>query len=326
MRTSRLRRQILGCLLLAPYLVASHAAQGAWPQQPVRIIVPLPPGGGVDVFVRAMSQQMSAALGQPVIVENKPGAGGLIGAKAVSQAPGDGLTIGYIIAGQVTLEAMGGRLNLLKELRPVARLSYSPFVVVVRADSPYKTMRDLIAGVRATPGKLSYGSSGVGSPPQLAVEDLNERLGGFKAVHVPYKGAIEVANAIIAGEVDFSIGLLGAMAPMITGGKLRALAVTSQARVPSLPNVPTVAEAGVPGFVMEPWGGLAVPAATPDAIVNRLNEVLPPILGSTQLRELSARQGAVTSYAGAQAFTTQIRQQLEKERVVVKRLGMTAQP
>ncbi|CAN7776316.1 tripartite tricarboxylate transporter substrate binding protein [Cupriavidus necator] len=320
-----MRRQILGGLALAPFILSARAAQGTWPSRPVRIIVPLPAGGGVDVFVRALSERLSAALGQAVIVDNKPGAGGLLGAKALAQAPRDGLTLGYITTGQVTLEAMGGRLDLLKELRPVARLSYSPFVVVVRADSPHKTLGELIAAVKASPGKLSFGSSGIGSPPQFAVEDLNEQLGSFKAVHVPYKGAIEVANAIIGGEVDFTIGLLGTMAPLIAGGKLRALAVTSHARVAALPNVPTMNEAGVPGFALEPWGGLAVPAGTPDAVVARLNEVLPGILDAPAMKELFARQGAVSAYLGANDFTAQIVRQLEKERAVVKRLGMTAQ-
>ena len=323
------RRQALNRSLAFTLAVAGTAARSqtpaAWPAGPVRIIVPLPAGGGVDVFVRALAEPLAAALKQTVIVDNKPGAGGLIGAKAAAQAAPDGLTLAYIHSGLVTVQAKNPRLDLLKEFRPVARLSNSPFVVVVSASSRHRTMADLVADVKANPGKLSFGSGGPGSPAHLAVEYLEEKVGNFKALHVPFKGAAEAANALIGGQVDFQIGLLGAVLAPVQGGKLRALAVTGRSRVPQLPAVPTLAEAGVPDFVFEPWGGLAVPAGTPDAVITRLNELLPGVLAHATVKEVMARQGAMPDLASPQSLATQIARELEIDKVVVKRLGMTTQ-
>ncbi len=324
--TSRIsRRHLLGGLIAAPALVANAFAQGTWPSAPIRIVVPSPAGGGVDVFARVVGEQLAAALKQTVIIDNKPGASGLIGTKAVSQSAPDGYTIAYLHSGLVTVQAMNPRLDLLKELRPVAKLSYSPFMAVVSAESKYKTMQDLVADVQANPGKLTFGSGGPGSPAHLAVEYIEEKLGNFKAVHVPFKGAAEAANAIVGGQVDFQVGLLAAAIPLVQGGKLRALAVTSAKRLPQLPNVPTMSEAGVPGFVFEPWGGFGVPAGTPDAVIARLNEVLPGILASAPVRDVMAKQGSFVDYAPPSALTAQIARELEVDRVVVKRLGMTQQ-
>lgn len=319
------RRHLLGSLMAAPALVSNVMAQGTWPSAPIRIIVPSPAGGGVDIFARVLGEQLAAALKQTVIIDNKAGASGLIGTKAAAQSPADGYTIAYLHSGLVTVQAMNPRLDLLKEFRPVARLSYSPFMAVVSAESKYKTMQDLVADVQANPGKLTFGSGGPGSPAHLAVEYIEEKLGNFKAVHVPFKGAAESANAIVGGQVDFQVGLLAASIGLVQGGKLRALAVTSAKRLPQLPHVPTMSEAGVPGFVFEPWGGFAVPAGTPDAVIARLNELLPGILASAPVKDVMAKQGAVGDYAPPAALAAQIARELEIDKVVVKRLGMTQQ-
>lgn len=323
MNTSR--RYMLGALLAAPMLVPNALAQSAWPSAPIRIVVPVPAGGGVDVFARVVAEQLSAALKQTVIVDNKPGAGGLIGTKSAAQSAPDGYTIAYLHSGLVTVQAMNPRLDLLKEFRPVAKLSYSPFLAVVNAESKYKTLNDLIAEIQSNPGKLTFGSGGPGSPAHLAVEYIEEKLGNFKAVHVPFKGAAESANAIVGGQVDFQVGLLAASIPLVQAGKLRALAVTSAKRLPQLPNVPTMSEAGVPEFVFEPWGGLGVPAGTPDSVIARLNEVLPGIMASAPVRDVMAKQGSVVDYMPPAALTAQIARELEIDKVVVKRLGMTHQ-
>ena len=319
------RRRLLGGLIATPALVSNTLAQATWPSAPIRIVVPSPAGGGVDVFARVVGEQLAAALKQTVIIDNKAGAGGLIGTKAAAQSAPDGYTIAYLHSGLVTVQAMNPRLDLLKEFRPVARLSYSPFMAVVNADSKYKTLQDLIAEVQANPGKLTFGSGGPGSPAHLAVEYIEEKLGNFKAVHVPFKGAAEAANAIVGGQVDFQVGLLGASIPLVQGGKLRALAVTSAKRLPQLPNVPTMSEAGLPGFVFEPWGGFGVPAGTPDAVIARLNEVLPGIMASAPVKDVMAKQGSVVDYAPPAALAAQIARELEIDKVVVKRLGMTQQ-
>lgn len=319
------RRQVLAGLLAGPALAATSWAQSAWPSAQIRIVVPAPAGGGVDVFARVVGEQLAAVLKQTVIIDNKPGAAGLIGTKAVAQAAPDGHTIAYVHSGLVTVQAMNPRLDLLKELRPVAKLSYSPFMAVVNAESKIMTLADLLAAVQANPGRLTFGSGGPGSPAHLAVEYIEEKLGNFKAVHVPFKGAAESANAIVGGQVDFQVGLLAASIGLVKAGKLRALAVTSAKRLPQLPNVPTMTEAGVPGFVFEPWGGFAVPAGTPDAVIARLNEVLPDIMASAAVKDVTAKQGSVVDYAPAQALTDLIARGVEVDKVVVKRLGMTTQ-
>ena len=319
------RRHILGGLVAAPALGSSVWAQTAWPGSPIKVIVPAPPGGGLDVFVRSVAEQLAVALKQTVVVDNRSGAGGLLGTKAAAQATPDGYTIAYIHSGLVTVQAMNPRLDLLKEFRPVAKLSHTPFMAVVSAESKYKTFQELVADVQANPGKLTFGSGGPGSPAHLAVEYIEDKLGNFKAVHVPFKGAIEGANAIVGGQVDFMIGVLGAFAGLLQGGRLRALAVTSHARVPQFPNVPTMAEASVPGFVFEPWGGFAVPAGTPDAVIARLNEVLPGILASAAVKDVMAKQASVPDYLAPAPFAAQIAREIEIDKVVVKKLGMTQQ-
>ncbi len=319
------RRRLVCSLIASPALASGAFAQIAWPSGPVRLVVPLPAGGGVDVFARVLAEQLAAVLKQTVIVDNRAGAGGLIGTKAAAQAAPDGYTIAYLHSGLVTVQAMNARLDLLKEFRPVAKLSFSPFMAVVNAESKYKTMQDLISDVQANPGKLTYGSGGPGSPAHLAVEYIEERLGNFKAVHVPFKGAIESANAIAGGQVDFQVGLLAGSIGLVQAGKLRALAVTSAKRLPQLPHLPTMSEAGVPGFVFEPWGGLGVPAGTPDAVIARLNEVLPGVLASAAVKDIVAKQGSVVDYAPPAALTAQISRELEVDKGVVKRLGMTQQ-
>jgi tripartite-type tricarboxylate transporter receptor subunit TctC len=319
------RRCMLGSLMAAPAMVSTTYAQSAWPSAPIRIVVPAPAGGGVDVFARVLGEQLAAVLKQPVIIDNKAGAAGLIGTKAAAQSPADGYTIAYVHSGLVTVQAMNPRLDLLKEFRPVAKLSTSPYLAVVSAESKYKTLQDLVADVQANPGKLSFGSGGPGSPAHLAVEYIEERLGNFKTVHVPFKGPVDAGNAIIGGQVDFMVGLLGATIGLVQSGRLRALAVTSAKRLPQLPNLPTVAESGIPNFAFEAWGGLAVPAGTPDAMVARLNEVLPGVLATAAVKEVVAKQGSAIDYLPPQGLAELITRGLEIDKVVVKRLGMTTQ-
>ncbi|HPV24598.1 MAG TPA: tripartite tricarboxylate transporter substrate binding protein [Casimicrobium sp.] len=322
MLKSPFRRRLVGALMSVPVLAPLAAAQSAWPNRVVKLVVSSPAGGGVDLFARGLAERLSAALGQTMIVDNKPGAGSLLGTKAVAQSAPDGYTLGYLHSGLVTQQAMNAKIDLLKEFRLVAKLSSTPFMLVVRADSPYQSTKDLIAAVRANPGKLSYGSGGVGSPAHLAVEQLADKVGNFNALHVPFKGAVEAAQAMMGGQIDFIIGLLGAVAPLVQGGKLRALAITSKSRLPLFANVPTMAEAGIADFVFEPWGGLVVPAGTPDNVVARLNEVLPDALASQPVKELIAKQGGLVTFAGPQAFSAQIARELEIERALVKRLGL----
>jgi tripartite-type tricarboxylate transporter receptor subunit TctC len=301
-------------------------AQTDWPSREVHIVLGFPAGGGVDQFARVLADQLTGIFGKTFVVDNKPGAGGLIGVKAVSQAPADGYTLAYIGSGHVTVQALNPRLDLLKEFKMVARLSHSPFAMVVKADSPYKTAQELIAAVQAQPGKLSYGSGGIGSAAHLAVELIEDRLTNFKALHVPYKGAIDTANAMVGGQVDFTVSLLGPFLNLVQSGKLRLLGVTTADRLSMLPNIPTLAESAVPGFVFEPWGGLAFAAGTSDAIVTRLEQALPRVMASVAMKDLMLKQGSIAQLVDRATWTAQIQRDIPLEQALVKRLGMTGQP
>lgn len=275
------------------------------------------------MFVRVVAEQLGVALKKAVIVDNKPGAGGLLGAKAASQAAPDGYTLAYLHSGLVTVQAMNPRLDLLQEFRPIAKLTHAPFLAVVNGESRYRTLQDLINAVQAAPGKLTFGSGGNGSPAHFAVEYMEEKLGNFKALHVPLKGAAESANAIISGTIDFQVGLLASNISLVQSGRLRALAIASRERLALLPQVPTMAEAGIPGFVFEPWGGLAAPAGTPDAVVARLSEALASVMASPAIKDIVTKQGSVIDYTASPVFSAQIAREIEVDKVVVKRLGMT---
>jgi tripartite-type tricarboxylate transporter receptor subunit TctC len=269
---------------------------------------------------------LTLALGQIVFVVNIPGAGGFVGAQAAARATPDGYTLALIHSGLLSVQAVNPRLDLLHAFLPLARLAYSPLVVAVRADSPHASLGELIAAVRAQPGRLSYSSGGSGSPSHIALAEMAYRLRGFDAVHVPYGGAIEAATALARGDVDFQVGVLGAALPLMEAGRLRALAVTSGRRIGALPDLPTVAEVALPGFSIEPWTGLAMPAGAPANVVARIGEVLPQSLDSVPMRALSIKLGFEIAHADALGFARQMARELDAERLRVKRLGIVPTP
>jgi tripartite-type tricarboxylate transporter receptor subunit TctC len=323
MKTAFTRRTALGALAGLSTIGMPAWAQPAWPTKSLKFVVPYPAGGAPDSFARQIAEDVARQLGVTIVVENRPGASGLLGMRAVSQAPADQHTFAYIASGQVTLTAMNPKFDLLKELKPVIRLSASPFVAVVNAESPYKTMGDLIAAAQASPGKLSYGSAGPGSPAHMAVEYLEESTKNFKALHVPFKGAVESINAILGGQIDFTIGVLGAAVPHIKAGKLRALAVTTARRVPLLPDVPTIAESGGGSYAYQSWGGFMVHADTPDAVVARAAAAFTTAMQSEGMKRLIANMGSQADVSESPAaFLAQLQRDVAAERLIVKRLGI----
>lgn len=305
-------------------LPAAQAQTASWPTKAVRIVMPFPAGGSPDQLARQLAEQLAGTLGQAFVVENKPGASGLIAARSVSQNPSDSHAILYISSGHVTLQAINPSFNLLKELRPVARISSSPFVCVVGASSPYKTMQELTAAVMANPGKLSFGTAGMGSPAHMAVEYLEERLPKFKGLHVPFKGAVESINAILSNQIDFGILLMGTAVPHIQGGRLRALAMTTPKPVPQLPDVPTIADTVAPGYSFDAWGGFAMASAVPDEIVTRLHQALQGAVASGPVRALVSRTGSLMNLSpSAREFSEQIQRELTLEASLVKKLGLS---
>lgn len=292
-------------------------------ERDLRIVVPYPAGGTPDIAARVVTAEAVRELGVNAVVENRAGASGLLGARAVSQGPADGVSLVYVSSGHVTLSAINPRFDLLKELRPLIRLSASPFVVVVSAQAPYRTMSDLVAAVQAQPGRVTYGSAGQGSPAHMAVEFLQEATGNFQGLHIPFKGAVESINAILGGQIDFTIGVLGAALPQINAGKLRALAVTTPQRLSLLPQVPTVAEATRISYQFMAWGGFMMHSATPDAVVARLEQAFRRAAQSRAFANLlQASGGELWLSESAAAFGEQLRHDLRVEGQIVRRLNL----
>jgi tripartite-type tricarboxylate transporter receptor subunit TctC len=314
------RRAVLGWLATGACPLAAAQGAASWPTGIVTIIVPAPPGGALDVFVRALAQALGQALGQRFLVDNRVGAGGLIAARVAAQSRPDGHTLVCIHSGFVTLQAMDEQGGPLTVLRPIAKLSRSALVVTVRGDAPYRSLGDLIGAVQGRPGGLTYASGGIGSPAHIAVLRLAGIVGRFDAVHVPYKGAFEGDLAVAAGEVDFHVGPVGTALSSVRSGRVRALAVTSRQRLPALPSVATAGESGVPDFVIEPWVGLAAPWPNSEPAVARLSEALRRIMELPATAQQVQSLAGVPDFADPASFSAQIARELETERELVRRL------
>lgn len=280
--------------LLGAALVAGAAlAQASYPARPIRFVVPFTAGSATDIVSRAVADVMSKGLGQPVIVDNKPGAGGTIAANLVAHSEPDGYTVLIPSSGHVLNPAIYRNLpyDTIKDLTGVTALAALPNVLVVSPRSAWSSVADLIADAKAHPGRLNYASAGVGSAVHLNTEKF-KLLAGVQITHVPYKGTPEALTDVMAGRVDFFFAPLVGALPLLKDGKLRALAVSTATRSPSLPDVPTTIEAGVPGSDYALWVGMIVPAATPPAVVRRLHDEAVKALATPQVKERLAKLGA----------------------------------
>jgi tripartite-type tricarboxylate transporter receptor subunit TctC len=285
MKPSRLLR-VAGALAIVLMSILSPAQAQDWPSRPVRWIVPFPPGGAMDAIARTLGERASRALHQPFVVENKPGAGGNIGAEFVARSPADGYTIMITSIGMATNKFMYPRLGYdpVKDFAPVSLLAVVPNVLVTNATQPdVKTVGDVIARAKAHPGRLTYASAGNGTSIHLAGEEF-AALAHVSLVHVPYKGSGPAVADLLGGQVDYMFDSITSSRPHVMAGKLRAIAVTTAKRSPALPNVPTVAEAGLTGYEVSPWFAVFVPVATPKPIVDRLNAVLVQAMKQTDVK------------------------------------------
>jgi tripartite-type tricarboxylate transporter receptor subunit TctC len=276
---------------LAALLVASSAFAQSYPARPVKFVVPFPPGGGVDIVARAVGEKLAPRLGQPIVIENKPGAGTTIGTAAVAQSAPDGYTL---LIGPIGSQAIVHHLHpnrgfdIRRDFAPVARIGYGTIVFVVPQASPARSVKDFIALAKAAPGKFTFASSGTGALIHLTGE-MFQQAAGIKLTHVPYKGTAQILPDILGGRVDMALDSLPAYIPHLESGKLRALAVATRDRSPLLPQLPTMAEAGVPGVVSATDYAMYAPAGTPKDIVARLNREVNAVL---QLGDLRAKLGA----------------------------------
>lgn len=326
----RSSRWCIAALCASAAISTAALAQGgapAYPAKPVRVVLPVPPGGVQDLIARGIAQELSRIWGHAVVAENRPGAGGVAAADSVAKSPADGHSI--LMADDVPLIISPMLIAKLPydpvaDFVPVIALVQSSHVVVVAAAHPAKTLQELIAAMRAKPGGTNFGSFGVGSTVHLNTEDLLS-LAGVRATHVPYKGGADVLRAVVAGDVHFAITGLTPAQPLIKQGRLRVLAYTGTRRLAEMPEVPTVAEAGVPGFSTQSWFGWFVPAGTPRPVADRIAADAGRVVATPEFREkYLVPAGLAALNAGPDQFPSLMRDARVKYQALVNRLELKA--
>jgi len=268
-------------------LAAGEAAaqSGPWPNRPIRFVVPLPPGGSPDYLSRLFAERLQPVLGQPLVVENKPGAGGNIAREFVARQPADGYTILMSESSHVMAAGIGAKLpyDPIKDFEPISLAATIPFGLTVDSSMPVHSLKEFIAYAKASPRPLTYGTAGIGSPHHFAVELLRS-MTGINVVHVPYKGSAGIIPALLTGEIDFTIAAVNSLLPHFKSGKLRPIAMAGSSRTAILPDVPTIAEAGpLPGYTVDVWLGVMAPAGTPRPIIDRLNGEINRVVRDPQI-------------------------------------------
>ncbi|MDM0066910.1 tripartite tricarboxylate transporter substrate binding protein [Variovorax sp. J31P207] len=314
-------------LIMLGVCVVSAAAQDtdAYPTKPIRLIVPFPAGGGGDTLARLVMTRVGKELGQPMVVENLPGAGGNIGSQKAAREPADGYTVLYGTNGTFginhTLYKNAG-FDPMRDFMPVSQLTRIAALVTVRAGLPVDNFPDLLKLIRSSPGKLTYGSAGNGTTSHLATE-LLKAAAGVSIVHVPYRGGAPALTDLLGGQIDILIDVIPNVAGAVQGGRIKALAVTTASRVGSLPSTPTVAESGVPGFDVSAWDAIFVPKGTPSQVVQRLQAAVRKALDDPQIRQQLAERGAEPAAAGPEALTQFVKSELIRWGQAVKGSGAT---
>jgi tripartite-type tricarboxylate transporter receptor subunit TctC len=316
---SRPAGKLLWLLALAFWLPALSCAVAAWPDRTIRIVVPFAPGGGTDVIARTLAQEMAKDLGAAIIIENKPGAGTIIGTQTVAASEPDGTTLLMGTFANAVNPSLYAKLpyDPHKDLVPVALVARSFNIVVVNSGSPVTSIAGLIAAAKTDPDKLSYGTYGTGTSAHLAGE-LFKSMAKVNLTTVPYKGAAPAITDLLGGRIQVMFTTVASAAPLIAGGQLRALAVTSAERSPAFPDIPTVAEAGVPGYSAESWYGLYAPAKTPAAIVDRLNKSASAAVQSEAFKKLAVNEGLIMIAAEPAELDRYVREEEERWRKVIR--------
>lgn len=315
----RLARMV-ACVLSAIAATAAFAQSG-----PLRIVVPFPPGGGTDILGRQIAQKLTEAWGVQAIIDNRPGANGTIGSAFVAKAPADGQTLLIVPSGFAVNPSIYKSLpfDTLRDLAPVSQLAASPLILCVHPSFPARSVKELIALLKSRPGEIDYGSSGNGSPPHIATE-LFKYLTGTRIVHIAYKGAGPAAVDLVAGQIPiYFMNALSAV-PHIRSGRLRALGATSAQRFEALPELPTIAEAGVKGYEYTNWYGMLAPGGTPRAAVGKVQAEVARILNLPELRERLSKEGATVIASTPEQFASFLRAEVDKNAQIVKAAGMTA--
>ena len=305
--------------LLVP---AGAASAQEWPAKPIRLLVGFPVGGAADILARLHAARLQDAIGQTIVVDNRGGAGGVIATELAARAAGDGYTLLFTSLPHVINPPLYGKVayHPVRDFQPVTLLVNVPLLMAVPASQPLKTLKDVIALAKANPGKVNYGSAGNGSSSHLAVE-MFKSMAGVDIQHIPYKGTGPLITDLLSGQVSMTIASIVPLIPQVRAGKLRPVAVTGVRRSGALPEVPTIAEAGVPGYDMTNWFGILAPAGLPAPILSRLDAQLRKIVAAPDVREVYAQQGADPVGAGPEAFAKVIAADIPKWEKVVRQSG-----
>jgi len=312
-------------LMVAPVSVTDAMAVEHYPTKPVRMVVPFAPGGGVEAQTRIVSQKLAEAMGQPFVIDSRPGAGGALGAQIVANSLPDGHTLLFTNAAFATLSSLSNRplYNPYRDFAPVIQVGAQPQILVAHPSMP-ATLRELLALARKQPGKLSFASAGTGAISQLTVE-LLKAMAGVNIVHVPYKGSAPSVTAILSGEAQLAILGANVVMPHVRAGKLRALGITSTKRSTNLPDVPTIAEAGVPGYETTQWSAILAPARAPRAVVIKLNAEIDRSLKRDDVRQQLASLGVETVGGTPEDFEAYLRADIARWTRLIKETGIRAE-
>ncbi|CAG9170594.1 hypothetical protein LMG23992_01660 [Cupriavidus laharis] len=322
-RSRRHALALLSCLALSATALPGAQAQ-SFPNKPIRLVVPYPPGGPTDIVARVVGQKLSDKLGQPLVVENRPGAGGNIGAEAVAKAAPDGYTLLVATTAHainMTLFSKPG-YDTRRDFAPVSMLTRGPLVLVTAPATPASNVAELIALAKAGPGQVTFASSGNGQSTHLAAELFNS-MAGIRMTHVPYKGSAPALTDVMGGQATVMFDTMLSAMPFVRDGKLKALAITGAARSPAAPDTPTIAQAGLPGYEASAWNALLAPAGTPPAVLSTLNGALKAVLQDPDVRARFATQGFAAEWTEPAATARFIGQEIDKWARVVKTSGAT---
>jgi tripartite-type tricarboxylate transporter receptor subunit TctC len=320
-----MRRHRFALAAVALLAVAASAAAQTYPDRPVRLIAPWPPGGSVDTTARYINEQLGKELGQPVVIENRSGATGNIGSEAVARAKPDGYTLLINTIAIATAPALFPSLpfDVIKDFTPISVVAQAPHLLIVNNNVPAKSVRELVALMRASPGKLSFSSAGNGTNFHMAAE-LFKDLSKTYALHVPYRGGGPALLDTISGQVDFSFPSLTAGLPQATAGRVRPLAVTSATRSPASPDLPTIAEAGLPGYEFTSWQLVLAPAGTPPEIIARIHRGIVETMKAPQVRERYAREGTIPMSTSPEEASAFLKAEIARWSKIIRERGIKA--
>ncbi len=312
----------LALLLGLALMPGTVQAQDAWPSRAITLIVPYAPGGYTDLVARLTARYVEKSLGKPVVVENRAGAGGIVGTQAVANAAPDGYTFCVCSVGAVSIAPFAQKIGYdpLKDLAPVGIVSTIVQAVIVKKSLPINSMADLVAYAKANPGKLNYGSSGIGGLTHYSVELFQART-GTQMVHIPFKGGAPATAALVSGDIDLSFANMTDALPQIEGGTVRGLAVTSLGRSPYFPDLPSVHETVSPNFIAETWNGIIAPPKTPEAIIGKLSEVLIKMADDPEVKEAMRKAGGNTVKSTPNEFVSQIKQEMTQWKPLVEEIS-----